>query len=85
MTTLSRPVKREFSSGLFDRWSLIITLDTDGYIKLREKSSRRSYGISFEALYLLLVRQKWQGVESQKRKRSGAQGRPARVGHGEAR
>lgn len=58
MTKLARPIRREFSSGLFDRRSLIITLDTDGYIRLREKSSRRTYSISFEALYLLLIRQK---------------------------
>jgi hypothetical protein len=85
MTTLNRPVKREFSSGLFDRRSLIITLDTDGYLKLREKSSRRVYGISFESLYLLLVRQKRQEEEAQKKKWQRAQGRPAKVGHHEAR
>lgn len=81
MTKLTRPVKREFQSGLFDRRPLLVMLDSDGYVRLREKRSRRVYSISFEALYLLLVRQKRMEVESREKKWRGASGRPARAGH----
>lgn len=53
-TELKRKVRRSFKTG----WGkvLSITLDPDGYIRLKEKYSRRVYSTSIESLYYLLVR-----------------------------
>ena len=58
MTKLNKPVRREFNSGrIFDRHAVIIALEPDGYLRMRIKGCRRSYSISYEALFYLLVRE----------------------------
>ena len=58
MTVLKKPVKREFAIGrIFDRRAVIIMLDSDGYLRMRLKGCRRSYSISYEALFYFLVRE----------------------------
>jgi len=58
MTVLKKPIKREFAIGrIFDRRAVIITLDPDGYLRMRLKGCRRAYSIPIEALFYLLVKE----------------------------
>jgi hypothetical protein len=55
MIELHKPVIRKFCRGsLFDRHQLVITLDPEGYLKMRLKGCQTEYMISFEALYYLI-------------------------------
>jgi len=53
MIELKKQIKRTYKS----RWNFIIILDPAGFIRLREKRSRRTYSIPIEALFYLLVKE----------------------------
>ena len=55
MTVIKRPVRRLFNSSSIRR-GLIVTLDPAGYIRFREKSSRREYSMSVEYCYFMAVK-----------------------------
>lgn len=57
MTQLKSLIKREFKSSLKSiRNPIIIQLDPNGYLRLKEKGGRQWYSISLETLYCLLVK-----------------------------
>jgi len=63
MTTLKRPVRREFRSPAWRR-DIIVEIDPLGYIRLGEKRCRRRYAISIEALFYYLCRQEVQNKKT---------------------
>lgn len=55
MTQLKKVIKRELNSKTL-RHSLVVQLDPEGIIRLKEKGSRRWYEIGIEALYWRLAK-----------------------------
>lgn len=72
MTQLKKVLKRELNSKTL-RHNLIVQLDPEGIIRLKEKGSRRRYEIGIEALYWRLA--KIEAKEPKGRRKNISQGR----------
>ena len=69
MTELKTPIKREFRSlSSRIRRPIIILIDPDGYIRLKEKGGRNWHSLSIELAYYLAIKNSSEEVNDKKRK-----------------
>ncbi len=69
MTELKTPIKREFRSlSSRIRRPIIILIDPDGYIRLKEKGGRNWHSLSIELAYYLAIKNSSEEVNDRKGK-----------------
>ena len=77
MTKLTKPVRRETSSTVYERCQhrpVILTLEPPGLLAFRLKGCRRTYRLTVDGCYMMAVKADVEGARRERRTRTVRRG-----------